>query len=87
MKATEIKLFSLDLLIELDSPSGNPALALVSSSGLVREAGPAHAAQAEPIRVGDRVVVLTQGAKYLVLDGAKCALVGVDALVWRFAKD
>ena len=87
MRATEIKLYCLDLLVELDMPSANPALALVSNSGFVREAGPAHAGQPEAIKAGDRVVVLTEAAKYLLVDGADCVLVGADALIWRFKNE
>ncbi len=87
MNAAKIQLYGLDLLVELDPPSANPALTLAAHSGLVREAGPAHAGQPEPIQVGDRVVVLAQEAKYPSVGGKKCALVGADALVWRFAKD
>ncbi len=82
----KLELFGLDLLIELDPPSANPSLALVSHSGVVRTAGPAHEGQPEPILVGDRVVVLAQSARYLAIGGTKCALVGADALVWRFQK-
>jgi hypothetical protein len=87
VNTTNIRLYGLDLLVELDPPSSNPALALAAHAGVVREAGPAHAGQPEPVQIGDRVVALAHGAKYLVMDGAKCALVGADALVWRFAKD
>ncbi len=87
MNATKIELYGLDLLVELDPQTANPCLALVSRSGVVRETGPAHSGQPEPIQGGDRVVVLAQSARYLAVGGKKCALVGADALVWRFAKD
>jgi hypothetical protein len=80
----QLELYGFDLLVELDPPTSNPLLTLVSHSGTVRQAGPAHAGQQEPIKIGDRVVVLAQSAKYLAVGGEKCALVGVDALLWRF---
>jgi hypothetical protein len=83
----KLELFGLDLLIELDPPSANPSLALVSHAGVVKEIGPAHADQADPIKIGDRVIVLAQSAKYLAVDGKKCALVGTDGLVCRFRKE
>jgi hypothetical protein len=86
MNAATIELYGLDLIVELDPPTANPLLTLASHSGTVREAGPAHAGQAEPIKVGDRVVVLAQSAKYLAVGGTKCALVSADALVWRFTE-
>jgi hypothetical protein len=42
MNPTQIELYGLDLLVELDPPSANPV-------------GPAHAGQAGPTKIGDRV--------------------------------
>jgi hypothetical protein len=80
----KIELYGLDLLIELEPPTNNPLLTLVTHSGTVREAGPGHAGQAKPIKVGDRVVVLAESSMYLAVGGKKCALVSAGALLWRF---
>jgi hypothetical protein len=84
--ATRVELYGLDLLIELDPPAANPLLRLATHCGTVREAGPAHAGQDEPVKIDDRVIVLASSSKYLAVGGKKCALVGVDALLWRFTK-
>jgi hypothetical protein len=86
MNATKIELYGFDLLVELEPQTTNPCLAVVSHAGVVRQAGPAHVGQPEPIQVGDRVVILPQTAKYLAAAGKRCAIVGADALVWRFTK-
>jgi hypothetical protein len=82
MNATELELYGMDLMLELERPSS----ALVSQAGVVREVGPAHAGQPDPITIGDRVIVLSQLIKHVCIDGKKCALVGADALLWRFTK-
>ena len=86
VNTAKLELYGLDLLVELEPPSANPSLALVSHAGVVREAGPAHAGRPDPITIGDRVIVRAQVAKYLAIGGKKYALVGADALLWRFAK-
>lgn len=86
MTTHKIELYGLDLLVEVESQPANPLLALACHFGTVREIGPAHAGQDDPVKIGDRVIVLAASAKYLALGGKKCVLVGGDALLWRFAE-
>jgi hypothetical protein len=61
----KLELYGIDLLIELEPPASNPLLTIVSHSGTVREVGPAHEGQADPVKIGNRVIVLAESSRYL----------------------
>ncbi len=63
MKVTKLEPYGLDLLVELDPPSANPALTLASCAGVVREAGPAH--RGHPQRLDAAIAKLPQAVRYV----------------------